>query len=335
MALPRSTLVCVADTAYYHCTNRCVRRAFLCGEDPVTRTSFSHRREWFIERLALLVDVFAIDLCAYAIMSNHYHLVLRLAPENVAAWREEDVIDRWSRVFKVPPLLQRFRNGETLIRDEHICAQRTISIWRERLASLSWFERCLNEHIARRANAEDGCTGRFWEGRFSSQALLDDPALLAAMTYVDLNPVRAGMANTLEDSEYTSIHQRLAAVDENQRSDRKRVAAPRVVPFAHIESPDDIRPIPCSWLSYLDLVEVTGRSVRDDQRRFPSGDTPKLLNTLGIVAEHWLLTVTQLRQRFQRALGSPVRLRDLAARSGQRWVRGQCRSRVLYATCTA
>ncbi len=152
-----------------------------------------------MHRLRYLADIFSIDLCAYAIMSNHYHLVLRVDRQRIARWSQAEVVTRWTQLFSTPPLIQRWQEGRASAA-ERMIAEQLVERWRLRLIDISWYMRCLNEHLARRANAEDECAGRFWEGRFKSQALLDEVGLLTAMAYVDLNPVRAGIAATPEES---------------------------------------------------------------------------------------------------------------------------------------
>src|SRR3954462_946864 len=214
MGYARKHLISLQDTPYYHVISRCVRRAWLWGQDEYAGRDYSHRKQWVLDRLGQLSEIFAIEICAYAVMSNHYHLVLYVDREKAKRWTSEEVIRRWSRLHRQPPLIARYQEADVLVA-ERKAAEKIIEQWRERLFNISWFMRLLNEHLARLANAEDDCTGRFWEGRVKSQALLDEAGLLTAMAYVDLNPIRAGIAKTPEESAFTSIYQRIAHLSAN------------------------------------------------------------------------------------------------------------------------
>ena len=133
--------------------------------------------------------------------SNHYHVVLHVDQQQGLTWNDAEVIERWHRLFRGNLLSQRFSRGEKLDRAEWQVLAEVVAKWHERLISISWFMRCINEPVAREANREDNVTGRFWEGRYTSQALLDEKALAACMVYVDLNPIRAQMATTPEASD--------------------------------------------------------------------------------------------------------------------------------------
>ena len=160
--------------------------------------------------LALLKRALSI-----AVMSNHYRVVLHVRTDIANDWSEHDVVQRWHKLFNGTLFSQQLLNGEPLSAAQWRVLRADIKKWRARLCDISWFMRIVNESIARQANKEDKCTGRFWEGRFKSQALLDDKALLSCMAYVDLNPIRARMASTPERSEYTSIRKRLYQTAEH------------------------------------------------------------------------------------------------------------------------
>jgi REP element-mobilizing transposase RayT len=228
MTQPRASQICLDDTPWYHVVSRCVRRAFLCGQDSVTGNDYEHRRGWIEDRALGLASVFAIDVAAYAVMSNHYHLVLRVDAQRSRHWDAKEVLSRWTRLFSGPEVVQRYLSDarETLSAAEVARAEEYADEYRGRLHDLSWFMRVLNESIARRANAEDKVRGRFWEGRFKSQALLDEQALLAAMSYVDLNPIRAGVCEGLEDSTYTAIGRRLSQPQEESMATQVGDAPP-------------------------------------------------------------------------------------------------------------
>ena len=317
MPRARKHLVCLSDTPYYHVSSRCVRRAFLCGIDEYTGKSYEHRRGWIEDRVRVLASLFSIELCAYAVMSNHYHLVVKLNPGEANRWSDDEVLERWTALFRGPLLVQRYRNGASLTPMERDTLRSVASVFRNRLASLSWFMKCLNEPIARKANAEDGCTGHFWEARFHSQPLCSDQALLTAMAYVDLNPIRAQLAQTPEQSEYTSIKARL---EGDGRLTTVTDAVSRMLKrgeIYHCNTP--VRPLmpfsdggdrtgdtgkisetlPIRQVEYLKLVDATGRHlVRGKHGRIDPALAP-ILTRLGLSAEDWIQTSSAFRQHYR------------------------------------
>ena len=221
MATPRRLLMNPAFSEVFHCTSRCVRRAFLCGWDPASGRDFEHRRLWIDERISELALYFGISVISSSVMSNHFHIILRTEPQWVASLSDAEVARRWLCVFPGPGGRRGHPPEAQAIED--LCLDtKKLALCRSRLSDISWFMRSLNEPIARRANAEDECTGRFWEGRFKCRRLDGDAAILACMMYVDLNPVRAGMATTPESSDFTSGQDRIIA----NQARRKLAQAP-------------------------------------------------------------------------------------------------------------
>ena len=314
MTRPRKALISLTDTPYYHITSRCVRRAYLCGVDHYSGQSYEHRRQWIVDRIRLLSSLFAIDVCAYAVMSNHYHLVLKLCPQQLDNLSDDDIMDRWSALFKGPLLIQRYRDGEDLKSYERTTISDIVNVWRSKLSSISWFMRCLNQPIARQANQEDKCTGKFWESRFTSQALKTEEALLSCMTYVDLNPVRAGIAKTPETSSYTSIRERLRpefdlqqAIDDQTYCGDLLGFKTSLKPLLTFEKRAVNEPqtgILFNFEEYLTLVDWTGRIIRSDKRGHIDSDLPPMLSRLQITADQWRINTTQFeaihRNRFNR-----------------------------------
>jgi REP element-mobilizing transposase RayT len=211
---------------------RCIRRAFLCGKDAVTGQSFAHRRQWIEDKMLELATVFAINLCAYSMMHNHYHVVLFIDKSTADNWGALEVVERWHQLFSDTVYSQLYIPGEWLTAAEQANLDRSIALWRERLMDISWFMRIINEGIARMANREDGCTERFWEGRFSSQALLDEKALAACSADVDLNPIRARIAESLTDSDHTSIKRRFEQAAKADQPNDPLQQAEGLHPFA-------------------------------------------------------------------------------------------------------
>jgi len=300
----------VSNTPYYHIVSRCVRRAFLCGEDKLTGKSYEHRRPWIEDRIRVLSTLFAIDICAYAVMSNHYHLVIKLVPENAEDWSDEEVLNRWCALFKGPLLVQHHRAGVALSLAETDRLDAIIAVYRQRLASLSWFMKCLNEPIARKANAEDQCSGHFWEARFSSYALPTERALLTCIAYVDLNPIRSRMANSPEQSDYTSICQRITGNHDVKKAVKSMLGTNDLHAFdfpikplcAFADDPAAMHVLPIRWRDYLALVDASGRIVQYKKRGSIDPSIQPILKTLQLTEDQWLEACTTFACRHRRAV---------------------------------
>lgn len=333
MTYARKSLISLQDTPFYHVVSRCVRRAWLWGLDEYAGKDYSHRKQWVTDRIAHLSRVFAIDVCAYAVMSNHYHLVLRVDQNQAREWTVSDVVERWTLLFKRPVIVERYQQ-EVASEAERQEAEQLIETWRMRLCDISWFMRCLNEYLARRANAEEECKGRFWEGRYRSQALLDEVGLLTAMSYVDLNPIRANAATTPETSEYTSIYQRIR--EHRQAEDSKRPSnaihagdGVKLLRFRD-ESVDQQAAISFHRQDYLELVDWTGRVIRNDKRGSIDTRLPAIMHRLNVDADAWQIAMRPAGNVFGRALGRIDHLRLHAKTLGQSWIRGARASERLY-----
>jgi REP element-mobilizing transposase RayT len=319
---PRSSQISLLDTPYYHCVSRCVRRSFLCGIDNYSGQSYEHRRGWVEKRLLFLSSVFAIDLCAYAVMSNHVHVVLHVDVKQTQVWSDYDIVQRWHRLHKGTLLTQMFARGDTIGKGQRLTLDNTITEYRRRLHDISWLMRNLNEHIARRANKEDECTGRFWEGRFKSQALLDEAALLSCMAYVDLNPIRTKIAKTPETSKHTSIKKRLESIKQNTSSHS-------LMPFVGNERQDMPKGIAFSLKDYCEIVDITGKIIRHDKAGHIDQQQQPILKRLGISDEQWLTLTTEFEKHFCYAAGAEQLMNQFKEHTGHQRIRGMGKAKAL------
>jgi hypothetical protein len=299
MTYARAYLVDSLNGGTYHCISRCVRRGWLCGFDNYMQRSYEHRRVWVEQRILALAQVFSVELHGYAVMSNHYHIVVRTRPEAVADWSDEDVARRWARARFAKQSVEKIEDyvNKLAQRPERIAELRL------RLTSLSWFMRLINEPIARQANREDECKGRFWEGRFKSIALLDEAAILACMVYVDANPVRAGEVKVAQKARFTSIRRRVSEAKRTQ------------------EVLSDLSNFGLTLDDYLALVAWTIRMRPKRKSSVPPCQSATLseITALGMA---WPNAVVANRHKY-RAYGSSSALDAYVAKLGQRHIRAQ------------
>ena len=331
MTTPRRLLIDPVNACDYHIVSRCVQGAFLCGRDPRTGRDYSHGKQWLVDRIKLLACCFAVEVYAYCIMSNHFHLVARYDPLACWRWSDEEVARRWVDAFPPTEKGEVVEERKPEARELLLGDPRRLFRARCTLGSLSAFMKHLKQPIARRANEESGTRGHFYDSRFYSGALLTEAALLAAMAYVDLNPVRAGIAERIEACRETSVAERL---QENSAEALEAYLAPLVsgldgggpgdeVRAASAPAPSGVapesatvpaaaapavpnRPLPYPSISQRDHVGMVRAMA--DATVAPASRRP------GRVAE-WLARTAVLGKR-QRAYGPRERLADWIGRRG-------------------
>jgi hypothetical protein len=306
-----------------------------------------------------LAGLFGIEIGFHCEMANHIHLILRTRPDVVQAWSDQQVVQRW---LQITALTCHFADtpvevSEAKVQCELANPERVLQL-RRRLSSVSWLMACLTEYVSRRANAEDGCTGRFWEGRFKCRDVADLGAILICGIYVDLNSIRAGEALAPEQARYTSAYDRIQGWQERQRLAQpggsvQDAQASSAMPadgwlceLTLIEGPQaDVREglhgstpwrasdkglLPIRWEDYLCLLDWTGRELREDKPGAIPAHLAGVLERLGMRPGYFLESVRGFEKWFGRAVGSVKQLLEIAARTGRRWLRGQQRCEQLF-----
>ena len=314
MTIARRQLIDADSTPYYHIISRCVRRAFLCGQDKLTGKDYSHRRTWIEDKLFKLASIFSIDIASYAIMHNHYHLVLHIDKQTSQSWSITQVFEQYVQLHFIPVIVQNFLSNHAQSTAELNAVYQLADEYRERLSSISWFMRCLNQGIARKANLEDKVTGHFWQNRFKSQALLDEAALFTCMAYVDLNPIRAGITDKPETSDFTSIQARITQTKPISKT---------LLPFTKANSEFNQSHLHITQAAYFQLVDWTGRCIVSKKKgAIPSHIAP-ILERINLTEHQWLRHTQFYEARFKHVAGTWDSIKRAAIHFGKSWLQGK------------
>ncbi|MFT7222423.1 MAG: REP element-mobilizing transposase RayT [Candidatus Azotimanducaceae bacterium] len=290
MATPRSQLIDMEQPLHYHLVSRCVRRSWLCGKDSQSGKNYEHRKTWLEKRMFHLAQCFAVAIDAFAIMSDHFHLVVYFDPQDSYRWEDEEVADRWLSAFP-PYAVAKSPEDEQEIVSVHrailLAMPERLLHARQTLGSLSMFMKNLKQPIAHRANKEDQCAGHFFEGRFYSGALLNESAVIAAMAYVDLNPVRARIVSDIDAYQAASGgHRSKLAVSH---PDRLAAAVAPLVNGIKVDRPE----LSISLSEYITIVSDGVRDISTEESKDKKS--------------RWFERIATLKKR-QRAFGSIIEL---------------------------
>ncbi len=280
MTLSRSGQNPPISIPFYHCIGQYVTRSFVCADSIASQHPFEQHGHLTTAALAKLSSIFAVTVCAYAVMHNYYHLVLSVDYDAAKSWSDTDVLDRWCQLFPSPLLVQRFRNGELLMDAENLMVADRIKLYRSRLCDLSWFTRCLNENTFGKVNTHAGDKNRLWGTRFNTEILSSESAIISCMAYIDLTQVRAGVAKTLAQSDYTSAQQRIIQSDGTRRSKHQTGCFPELSSFE--QNAKHNLNMPCSNSDYLGLIDWCCQTIQSKRRFLADNIQPAVLRNMDI-----------------------------------------------------
>jgi REP element-mobilizing transposase RayT len=310
MTVARCKIVNPEITPWYHCISHCVRKASL--EKTAKR---GDPKRWIQDRLEQLVDIFAIDVAGFSVMDNHFHVLAHLNVKASRQWTKHATLTRWAKLH--PPRNARrkpLKNIKAWIREKQ-SDHKFVNNCRKRLVDLGWFMKSIKEPLARLINEADGEKGTFWSARYKSIAVLGESALLATCTYIDLNPLAAGVVKVPEAAMYTSIRLRVDACQKRGRIGDLKAArkgtALGILQAQDLEKGLWLCPIEdrrgrgearvgllegMSLGTYLLLLDQTARMLRPGKATL-SPDAEEILERLGASSQMWQQTITQLFAR--------------------------------------
>ena len=320
--LARAEVFDPSEVAALHICARVVRRCFLFGVDPFTGKNHDHRKIWIEDQLKLLAANFGIDLLSFAILSNHFHLILRSRPDVVVTWDDLEVARRW--LMLCPIRKKKDRSAEEPNEFELNSIRNDpdkLATIRKRLSDVAWWMRLLCQNIGTRANQEDLEVGKFFQGRYRSVRILDEETLLACSAYVDLNPIRAAMAETLETSEFTSVQRRIQSLQQETVSKPSNGTPVDLLlsPLTIDEKNDAIGTcanqtgqrcsdkgfLSMSTMDYLELLDASSRMVRPDKTGYTSSDVAPIFERLKLDPDYWRLQIQDFGRLFSNVAGKP------------------------------
>ena len=326
MTYPRSRTISKTEDGHYHIISKTVRGAFLLTSDK----DDDYRKMWIIEKMIFLSNIFYIGTESYAIMDNHMHIVVETQYRIADKADPEDIAFRW--LYLHPK--RKIKEGESPAPTkkeikEFISNKKQVAIYREKLRDPSCYMQELNQTIARRANKEDNTSGRFWQGRFKCINLAEAGALLKCIMYVELNPVRAAIVKSPELSKFTSCYKRVKAELAREKL-KKKPKNKELQEEAKLDS----------WLSpifntrkktgvlnmtfkeYLELLDWTGREIREDKRGAIPDHLEPILERLKLKSDNWIDSFKSFRRDFHTVAASEGTMRKMAKKVKTSWFHG-------------